>query len=208
MRRASPSEDTRAALLQAATRLFAERGFYGTSIAAVAQELGLTKQALIHHFGSKERLYGEVLRQIADELVAAMIEATSDNADAKTQLEQLLAQIHENRRNRPEQVQLLIRELLDNRPRAERAESWYLKPFLKGLVALVQRVPGWESASEAEALTAVYQLLGAISYYAISEPTLTQIFGKTTYAAVDEAFPVRLRALIEACLESPPDSLE
>ena len=208
MSRTPPGEDTRAALLRTATRLFAERGFYGTSIAAIAQELGLTKQALIHHFGSKERLYGEVLRQIADELIAALIQTTSDNADAKTQLEQLLERMHENRKTRPEQTQLLMRELLDNRPRAEHAERWYLKSFLKGLIALIQRVPGWESASEAEALAAVYQMLGAISYYAISEPTLMRIFGKPTYAAVEEAFPVRLRALIQACLESPPDSLQ
>lgn len=208
MSRAPSGQDTRTALLRTATRLFAERGFYGTSIAAIAQELGLTKQALIHHFGSKEKLYGEVLQQISDELVATMIQATSDNADAKAQLEQLLERMHENRKNRPEQTQLLMRELLDNRPRAEHAETWYLKSFLKGLVALVQRVPGWESASEAEALAAAYQLLGAINYYAISEPTLTRIFGRPAYAALEEAFPVRLRALMRACLESPPNSLK
>lgn len=208
MSRAPSGQDTRTALLRTATRLFAERGFYGTSIAAIAQELGLTKQALIHHFGSKEKLYGEVLQQISDELVATMIQATSDNADAKAQLEQLLERMHENRKNRPEQTQLLMRELLDNRPRAEHAETWYLKSFLKGLVALVQRVPGWESASEAEALAAAYQLLGAINYYAISEPTLTRIFGRPAYAAFEEAFPVRLRALMRACLESPPNSLK
>lgn len=206
MPQTSPNEDTRAALLRTATRLFAEKGFYGTSIAAIANELGLTKQALIHHFGSKERLYGEVLQQIADELVATMIQATSDNADAKTQLEQLFERLHENRKTHPEQTQLLMRELLDNRPRAAHAETWYLKSLLKGLVALIQRVPGWESASEAEALATVYQLLGAISYYAISEPTLTRIFGKPTYAALEEAFPIRLKALIEACLESRPNS--
>jgi AcrR family transcriptional regulator len=53
--------DTRDAFLDAAKRHFAQRGFYGASIAAIAEELGLTKQALIHHFGTKERLYGEVL---------------------------------------------------------------------------------------------------------------------------------------------------
>ena len=198
--------DTRSALLQAATRLFAQRGFYGTSIAAISEELGLTKQALIHHFGSKEKLYGEVLQQIADELVATLIDATSDNADATIQLEKLLERMHQQRKTRPEQSQLLMRELLDNQPRAARAEAWYLKSFLRGLVALIRRVPGWARASEAEALAAAYQLIGAINYYAISEPTLTRIFGKPTYAALDEVFPVQLRAMVRACLESPPSS--
>ncbi|MEM8609932.1 MAG: TetR/AcrR family transcriptional regulator [Myxococcota bacterium] len=200
----SPNEDTRTALLRAATRLFAEKGFYGASIAAIARELDLTKQALIHHFGSKERLYGEVLQQIADELVAAMVEATSDQADPMAQLELLLTRMYDTHKTRPEQSRLLMRELLDNRPRAERADTWYLKSFLKGLVVVVQRIPGWQSASEAEALAAVYQLLGAISYYAISEPTLTRIFGKATYAELDEAFPTRLRLLMRASFERPP----
>ena len=54
------AQDTRERLLDQAEPLFAERGFYGVSIAAIASELGLTKQALLHHFGSKEKLYGEV----------------------------------------------------------------------------------------------------------------------------------------------------
>lgn len=200
----SPGEDTRAALLRTATGLFAEKGFYGASIAAIANELGLTKQALIHHFGSKERLYGEVLQQIADELVATMVQATSANADAETQLEQLFERLNENRKTRPEQTQLLMRELLDNRPRTAHAETWYLKSLLKGLVALLQRVPGWQSASEAEGLAAVYQLLGAINYFAVSEPTLQRMFGKHAYQRLEQVYPERFRALLRACLANPP----
>ena len=57
--------DTRDQFIEAARRPFAERGFYGTSIAAIAEELGLTKQALLHHFGTKEKLYGDVLEEIS-----------------------------------------------------------------------------------------------------------------------------------------------
>lgn len=192
------------ALLQAATRQFAQKGFYGTSIASISDDLGLTKQALIHHFGSKEKLYGEVLQQIADQLLAIVVEATSDESEPKRQLERLLELLHESRRSAPEQTQLLARELLDNRPRAGRAGTWYLKSFLSAFVGLVRRVPGWESVSDAEALAAVYQLLGAINYYAMSEPTLTRMYGRAAYAALDEAFPGQLQALVDACLQSPP----
>ena len=53
--------ETREALVEVARRLFSERGFYGVSVAAIASELGITKQALLHHFGTKEALYAEVL---------------------------------------------------------------------------------------------------------------------------------------------------
>ena len=51
--------DTRERFLDAAAEAFAERGFYGTSIAAIAESLPYTKQALLHHFGSKEKLYAK-----------------------------------------------------------------------------------------------------------------------------------------------------
>ncbi len=204
MPRRSAGEDTRVALLEAATRQFARRGFYGTSIASISDELGLTKQALIHHFGSKEKLYGEVLQQIADQLLANVVEATSDESEPRRQIERLLELLYESRKTSPEQTQLITRELLDNRPRAEHAGTWYLKSFLSAVVALVRRVPGWDSVSDAEVLAAVYQLLGAVNYFAISEPTLARMFGKPAYRALEEAFPAQLRALVDACLERPP----
>ena len=39
--------DTPEKLLLVAEALFSERGFYGVSIAAIASELGITKQALL-----------------------------------------------------------------------------------------------------------------------------------------------------------------
>ena len=53
--------DTRQRLLDMAEQLFAERGFYGVSIAAIASEVGFTKQGLLHYFNSKEKLYGSIL---------------------------------------------------------------------------------------------------------------------------------------------------
>ena len=54
--RAVGEERTRAALLDAAERLFFERGWEATSLEAVASEAGVTKQTLLRHFGSKTGL--------------------------------------------------------------------------------------------------------------------------------------------------------
>ena len=62
-------DDTREKLLQAAVEQFAERGFYGASIAQIAGELDLTKQALLYYFKRKEDLYAEVLKRISDRLI-------------------------------------------------------------------------------------------------------------------------------------------
>src|SRR4029453_11517983 len=102
-----------------AKRLFAERGFYGTNIASIASELGLTKQALIHHFGTKERLYGEVLAHMADRLTDVVDDARSTDPNPLRQLEELLSDLYRRSFDHPADTQLLMRELLDNKNRAE-----------------------------------------------------------------------------------------
>jgi len=49
-------EDTKERLLDAAERLFARRGFDGTSLRAVTQAAGTSVSAAHYHFGSKEAL--------------------------------------------------------------------------------------------------------------------------------------------------------
>ncbi|HBE91853.1 MAG TPA: TetR/AcrR family transcriptional regulator, partial [Gammaproteobacteria bacterium] len=45
------------AILDAATRLFAERGFDGVSMRQVSEAAGVSKANIYHHFESKEALY-------------------------------------------------------------------------------------------------------------------------------------------------------
>ncbi|MEM1177494.1 MAG: TetR/AcrR family transcriptional regulator [Acidobacteriota bacterium] len=198
--------DTKTRLLDAATRHFADHGFYGASMAGIAKDIGLTKQALIHHFQTKEKLYGEVLRHISDRLLSQILRTHSEVPGPRARLESLLLSLQQSGADNVHDTRLVLRELLDNKRRAERASSWYLKPFLDALIALVKQVPGWESASDSDALAAVYQIIGAIHFFAISEPTLTQMFGKQEYRRLGEAYPARLRTLIAACLDSPPPS--
>ncbi|MEU6342703.1 TetR/AcrR family transcriptional regulator [Streptomyces sp. NPDC046977] len=59
--RAARGADRRAAIVQAALEVIAERGYRGASLAAVAERAGLTQQGLLHHFPSKEALLIAVL---------------------------------------------------------------------------------------------------------------------------------------------------
>jgi AcrR family transcriptional regulator len=58
-RTAEQAEATRAAILDAARKRFAEDGF-SASIASIVADAGVTKGALFHHFPSKLDLFREV----------------------------------------------------------------------------------------------------------------------------------------------------
>ena len=57
------TEERRAAIVRAALDVIAERGYRGTSLAAVAERVGLTQQGLLHHFPTKDALLVAVLRE-------------------------------------------------------------------------------------------------------------------------------------------------
>ena len=62
----------RTELTRIAARLFAEKGYQGTSLADLALELGIQKPSLYHHIASKEDLLWEVARAGADAFHAAL----------------------------------------------------------------------------------------------------------------------------------------
>lgn len=55
-----------------AVRMFAECGYEGTSIAAIAESAGLSKQNLMYYYPSKQALYQRVLDDVLDEWLARM----------------------------------------------------------------------------------------------------------------------------------------
>ena len=56
------SEEKRDAILSAATDLFLDRGLRGTSMDAVAQAAGVSKQTVYSHFANKDELFRNCIR--------------------------------------------------------------------------------------------------------------------------------------------------
>lgn len=66
--RAEMIEETRAKLIDAARRAFADNGYAGASMDDLTASAGLTRGALYHHFGDKKGLLAAVVQQIDDEM--------------------------------------------------------------------------------------------------------------------------------------------
>lgn len=194
--------DTRQRLLDIAEQLFAERGFYGVSIAAIASEVGLTKQGLLHYFNSKEKLYGAIVQRMSDDFQDHQREALQASEDPAERLEKFYAALAEPTETNVQRTRLLMRELLDNNERAAKAENWYLRPFLDRLISMVKDVNKSEKLSDAEALAYGYQLLGAVNYFLISTSTLKAMYGAKFIEAISTDFIKNLNRLINQGLNS------
>ncbi|MEM9151354.1 MAG: TetR/AcrR family transcriptional regulator [Cyanobacteria bacterium P01_F01_bin.3] len=63
------STDTKEQILNAAERLFAERGFSGTTLRNVVSKAGVNLAAVHYHFGSKEELFRAAVARFASPVV-------------------------------------------------------------------------------------------------------------------------------------------
>lgn len=66
------AEDSRERVVAAATRLFAERGFDGTSTREIGRASGLNVATVAYHVGGKAELYREVMRRAYHEELDAL----------------------------------------------------------------------------------------------------------------------------------------
>jgi TetR/AcrR family transcriptional regulator len=66
VQRVRDPESTRSAVIDAAERLFAERGFAATSMRDISTASGVSHPLIHHHFGSKEELYSAVKRRLVE----------------------------------------------------------------------------------------------------------------------------------------------
>ena len=76
------SEATRGALIAAARRLFAERGYADVGTEEIARAAGLTRGALYHHFQGKRDLLRAVYEQLESEIATEVAAGVTPDAGA------------------------------------------------------------------------------------------------------------------------------
>jgi AcrR family transcriptional regulator len=81
-RTAPAPEDTRTRILDAAERLFSERGFDAVSVRAILEAAGVNVALAHYHFGSREGLVQDLLRTRVGPLVEEQLRCI-DEADAR-----------------------------------------------------------------------------------------------------------------------------
>lgn len=190
-------------LVLSATALFAQKGFYGTSIRDIAAQQGISKQALLHHFVSKEKLYGVVLERIAEQVIGRVNE-TDRNLSATVQLENVLEQMSAWNSENMDGARVLMRELLDNPERAPHAVNWYLSPLLDSMTEIVERGQASGEFKDVSALALIYNVLGAQHYFVISLPTLKQMLSAKKFKKILTDQKAELKGMVMSRLQAKP----
>lgn len=72
---------TRAAVIEAAMRLFGETGFEKVRVGDIAAEAGVAKGAVYHHFPTKEAIFEAVFEEVAASLARSLVSGAKRAAD-------------------------------------------------------------------------------------------------------------------------------
>ena len=147
--RAKPSEDleTRSRLLQAAARLFAERGFARVTVRDICTKADANVAAVNYHFGGKDGLYQAVMRMAIDTMQATTEAARAAGGDLPARerirayvlvfADRLLGSHHETWIH-----QLMQREMSDPSPALGMVADEVLRPRMAYLCGAIAELIG------------------------------------------------------------------
>jgi AcrR family transcriptional regulator len=155
---ASPTRDR---ILDAAERLFADRGFSGTAMRDIAARVELNPASLYNHFSSKQALYEAVLARGLSplfEILDSLAHADWTEAGFDEAAEALIAGLA----RRPEIPRLIVHEALAGGERLTRlAENWLRPLYARALSSLRESGPPgkWGEAELPSLLLAFHHLI-------------------------------------------------
>lgn len=174
-------ERTRASILAAATREFAENGIGGARVDAIAERAGTNKRMLYHYFGDKEQLYLAVLEEAYIGIRSAERSLHLSDLEPEQGVAELAMFTWKYFLDHPEFLSLLGTENL-HRARWLR-QSTRLKELHSNFI---DKLAGLLDRGKAKGLFRtdidplnVYLTIAALGYFYLSnQHTLTTIFGR------------------------------
>lgn len=102
---------TRADLIAAGRKLFASKGFDGTSVRALTAEAGANLGAVTYHFGSKRGLYTAVLEEGVRPLASRVKRAARGPGTARERMLAVVEAYFDHLTEHPELPHLMLQEL-------------------------------------------------------------------------------------------------
>jgi AcrR family transcriptional regulator len=168
--RAKQAQDTRAKLLKAAIRVFAKQGYASGRIESISKAARSHDRMIYYYFGSKERLFIEVLETIYAQFDEAESRLDLDYDDPVRGLSQMAEFVWTYYLDHPEFVTLLSSENLHQGRHAKQSSK--LQEIAARTIAVLQRLldRGQSKGVFRQGVRArdVYVTIASLSYFYLS----------------------------------------
>ncbi|MGI8423829.1 MAG: TetR/AcrR family transcriptional regulator [Chloroflexota bacterium] len=103
--------EVRDRIFASALRHFSQKGYAATSLREVSLDAQTTKPMIYYYFGSKERLYGSIVRQILEEMAQAIRSGLPADAPPAAQIQAYCERYLDHFLAQEEIIALVLREV-------------------------------------------------------------------------------------------------
>lgn len=167
--RAPNYEKRRKEISEAAARVFNRRGFRGTTISAVAEELSIDRASLYYYISSKEELFDELVREVSEDNVAMARKIQSSKQAPPDKLRELILELMRAYARSYPLLFIYIRENLGEV--ADKRSSWaqYMKQINRdydnAVISIIEE--GYEDGSfenVGDAKIVAYGIIGMVGW--------------------------------------------
>lgn len=125
------ARDVRARILQEATRLFAEAGYDGTSVQAIADAVGIRKPSLLYWFPSKDALRRAVLDDMLSHWKQELPRVLAASTRGKDRFASGIHAVLDFFRADPARARLVVREMLDRPDEVRELLLQHFRPWTR-----------------------------------------------------------------------------
>ena len=180
-------EETKARLLEAAGEEFADKGFALARVRAICDRAEANLAAVNYHFGDKEHLYIEVLREASrcglDPELVSIPPGLSAAERLRLFIHHFLGRVLAL--NRPEdwQHRLMLREMLSPTPFSEVLVREVIRPRFERLKALMREI--CPEADEHRLNALVFSVIGQCLHYKMARRISERLIGDDNIRALD-----------------------
>lgn len=192
---APESGTTRTLILAAALRRFADQGFAATSLTEIADDVGIKRPSLLHHFPSKEALYREVLVAELADWTSLVNVAVVGGSGGWEKAERVLVAAFEYFEKHSEFVRLTRREAIDGGPMLSAELGAVLRPMFDRAVEFLEREMDAGRLRRYDASQLLLTGYGAVLSYLSDAPFIGDLIGHDPLSP--EALAARRRHVLD-----------
>jgi TetR/AcrR family transcriptional regulator len=178
-RRPRDSDATREALLAAGTELFAERGYDGVPLSAIADKAGVNKAMVSYHFGGKRKLYLAIMTVTFADIVDRAEKLSASDRPAPVLLRELVGLVAETatRRN-PYFPAMMLREALTGGRHLRDETIAYPLRVAEVVRLIVERGVREGSFRPVDPLLTHLSLVGSMVFFFATKPLRERLFAE------------------------------
>jgi AcrR family transcriptional regulator len=158
--------DLRPQILEAAKRLFIEKGYHGLAMRQIAETLGVSKAALYYHFKDKEELLLAILDSYLSEIESELAHIEATQAGARARITALVKMILAQPAEQRAVIRLSSQEMAQlSAPARQAFDRAYHRKFLYRIQSMLEDGMGRGELRRIDPGVATWALLGMLYPY-------------------------------------------